>query len=274
MNPVFFLPIVCFVEIIDKSVIMGDAKIQRREENKMVFKKNRISVISILFFLAVIHLPLSMDLKGQEKSKEIEKMENAIDVFKEMVNLPEKGIPEALLDMAEAIAVIPGFWKAAWVIGGRHGKGVILVRKSEGEWSYPAFISMTGGSVGFQIGVQRADIILVFKNKKSVNTITGGTFTLGADAGVAAGPVGRKAEASTDIRFEAEIYSYSKSKGLFAGISIEGASLSIDTDANAKFYRDFDLSVEEILEKKYIKAPSIADEIRKVIARYTQKRKI
>jgi lipid-binding SYLF domain-containing protein len=274
MNPVFFLPIVCFVEIIDKSVIMGDAKIQRREENKMVFKKNRISVISILFFLAGIHLPLSMDLKGQEKSKEIEKMENAIDVFKEMVNLPEKGIPEALLDKAEAIAVIPGFWKAAWVIGGRHGKGVILVRKGEGEWSYPAFISMTGGSVGFQIGVQRADIILVFKNKKSVNTITGGTFTLGADAGVAAGPVGRKAEASTDIRFEAEIYSYSKSKGLFAGISIEGASLSIDTDANAKFYRDFDLSVEEILEKKYIKAPSIADEIRKVIARYTQKRKI
>jgi len=125
-------------------------------------------------------------------------------------------------------------------------------------------------SVGFQIGVQRADIILVFKNKRSVSTIAKGKFTLGADAGVAAGPVGRKAEASTDIRFEAEIYSYSKSKGLFAGISIEGAALSIDTDANAKFYRDFDLTIDDILEMKYINAPSVAEEIRKVIARYTE----
>lgn len=236
----------------------------------MMFKKNRISLISVLFLWAGIQLIWVMDVKAQVASKEIEKVESAIDVFQEMVEMPETGIPEILLSRAEAIAVIPGFWKAAWVIGGRHGKGVILVRKGPGEWSYPAFISMTGGSVGFQIGVQRADIILVFKNKKSVSTIAEGKFTLGADAGVAAGPVGRKAEASTDIRFEAEIYSYSKSKGLFAGISIEGASLSIDEDANARFYRDFDLTVEKILDVKYIKAPSVAEVIRKVIARYTE----
>lgn len=227
-------------------------------------------MIAVLILWAVMHLLLAMDMKAQGKSKEIEKVESAVDVFKEMVDMPETGIPEALMNRAEAIAVIPGFWKAAWIIGGRHGKGVILVRKGPGEWSYPAFISMTGGSVGFQIGVQRADIILVFKNKKSVSTITEGKFTLGADAGVAAGPVGRKAEASTDIKFEAEIYSYSKSKGLFAGISIEGAALSFDTDANVKFYRDFDLTVEEILEKNYIKAPFVAEKIRKVIARYTE----
>lgn len=236
----------------------------------MMIKKNRISLISILFLWAGIQLIWVMDVKGQVASKEIEKVESAIDVFQEMVEIPETGIPEILLNRAEAIAVIPGFWKAAWVIGGRHGKGVILVRKGPGEWSYPAFISMTGGSVGFQIGVQRADIILVFKDKKSVSTIAEGKFTLGADAGVAAGPVGRKAEASTDIRFEAEIYSYSKSKGLFAGISIEGASLSIDEDANARFYRDFDLTVEKILDVRYIKAPSVAEVIRKVIARYTE----
>ena len=161
----------------------------------MVFKKCRVSVTSVFFLCLSILFLLSMGMKAQEKSKEITKVENAVDVFKGMVDLPEEGIPEALLNRAEAIAVIPGFWKAAWVIGGRHGRGVILVRKGKEKWSYPAFISMTGGSVGFQIGVQRADIILVFKNKKSVSTIAQGKFTLGADAGVAAGPVGRKAEA-------------------------------------------------------------------------------
>ena len=236
----------------------------------MVFKKCRVSVTSVFFLCVSILFLLSMDMKAQEKSKEITKVENAVDVFKGMVDLPEEGIPEALLNRAEAIAVIPGFWKAAWVIGGRHGRGVILVRKGEEKWSYPAFISMTGGSVGFQIGVQRADIILVFKNKKSVSTIAQGKFTLGADAGVAAGPVGRKAEASTDIRFEAEIYSYSKSKGLFAGISIEGASLTFDMDANAKFYRDFDLTVDDILTKNRIKAPSIAEELMKTISKYAK----
>jgi lipid-binding SYLF domain-containing protein len=236
----------------------------------MFYKKYPIPVSGVVFFCVAIFFLLSMDIKAQEKSKEIEKAENAVEVFKEMVDLPEEGIPEALLSKAEAIAVIPGFWKAAWVIGGRHGKGVILVRKGEGGWSYPSFISMTGGSVGFQIGVQRADIILVFKNKRSVSTIAKGKFTLGADAGVAAGPVGRKAEASTDIRFEAEIYSYSKSKGLFAGISIEGASLTIDKDANAKFYRDFDLTVDDIFTKDEIKAPFIVEELRKTIAKYTR----
>jgi lipid-binding SYLF domain-containing protein len=236
--------------------------------SKMIYRKYPIPVSLAVFLGGAIIFLLTINLMAQEKSKEIEKVENAVEVFKEMVDLPEEGIPETLLSKAEAIAVIPGFWKAAWVIGGRHGKGVILVRKGEGEWSYPAFISMTGGSVGFQIGVQRADIILVFKNKRSVNTIAKGKFTLGADAGVAAGPMGRKAEASTDIRFEAEIYSYSKSKGLFAGISIEGASLSIDTDANAKFYRDFDLSVDDIFTKDKIKAPSIVEELRRTIAKY------
>jgi lipid-binding SYLF domain-containing protein len=236
----------------------------------MDFLTRSVYITMIVVVLISLLFVSPAEIQSQEKSKEIEKVENAVEVFKEMVDLPEEGIPEALLSKAEAIAVIPGFWKAAWVIGGRHGKGVILVRKGEGEWSYPAFISMTGGSVGFQIGVQRADIILVFKNKRSVSTIAKGKFTLGADAGVAAGPVGRKAEASTDIRFEAEIYSYSKSKGLFAGISIEGASLTIDTDANAKFYRDFDLTIDDILEMKHINAPSVAEEIRKVIARHTE----
>jgi lipid-binding SYLF domain-containing protein len=147
---------------------------------------------------------------------------------------------------------------------------VILVRKEKGVWSYPAFVSMTGGSLGFQIGVQRADIILVFKSKKSVRTIDEGKFTLGADAGLVAGPVGRKAEANTDIKFEAEIYSYSRSKGLFAGVSIEGAVLSMDRDSNAKFYRDFDLTVRDILSKDTIEAPAITEELRLIVVKYAR----
>jgi lipid-binding SYLF domain-containing protein len=236
----------------------------------MDFKRNRIFVRSALFFSVTILFLFSMDIGAQEKSKEIQRVESAIVVFKEMVELPEEGIPESLLNKAQAIAVIPGFWKAAWVIGGRHGNGVILVKKGEGDWSYPAFIKMTGGSVGFQIGVQRADIILVFKNKETANSIAKGKFTLGADAGLAAGPVGRKAEASTDITFAAEIYSYSKSKGLFAGVSIEGAALNIDTDATMKFYRNFDITVDDIFTKDKIGAPPIAEMLRKTIAEYAR----
>ena len=235
----------------------------------MIFKKNRVFVTSIVFLWIALLFLFSTNLMAQKKSKETERVMDAVEVFKRLVNIPEEGIPEALLSRAEAIAVIPGFWKAAWGIGGRHGKGVILVRKEGGEWSYPAFISMTGGSVGFQIGVQRADVILVFKNRRSVKNIAEGKFTLGADAGLAAGPVGRKGEASTDIMFEAEIYSYSESKGLFAGISIEGASLTMDKDANALFYRDFDLTADDILTKDKIEAPSIAEELRKTIADFT-----
>jgi lipid-binding SYLF domain-containing protein len=216
-------------------------------------KKLPIAIFVLISLLIVSTSPTGLDC--YQKSKELERVENSIQVFKELVDLPEEGIPPALLSRAQAIAVIPGFWNAAWVIGGRHGKGVIMVRKGPKNWSYPAFISMTGGSLGFQIGVQRADIILVFKDKKSVKTIADGKFTLGAGASVVAGPIGRKAEADTDIKFEAEIYSYSKSKGLFAGISVEGSSLSMDTDANAKFYRSFELTVEEVLSKDTIETP-------------------
>lgn len=236
----------------------------------MGFKRNRIFMKSALFLLATTLFLFSMNIKAQEKSKETQRVDSAIAVFKEMVELPEEGIPKSLLNKAQAIAVIPGFWKVAWGIGGRHGNGVILVKKGEGDWSYPAFIKMTGGSVGFQIGVQRADIILVFKNKETASSIVKGKFTLGADAGVAAGPVGRKAEASTDITFAAEIYSYSKSKGLFAGISIEGAAINIDTDATSKFYRDFDITVDDIFTKDEIDSPPIAETLRKTIAEYAK----
>ncbi len=231
-------------------------------------KKIHIVSCVILFVLVFSVTPTGLDC--YQKSKEVQRVENSIIVFKELVDLPEEGIPGALLSRAEAIAVIPGFWNAAWGIGGRHGKGVIMVRKGKKDWSYPSFISMTGGSIGFQIGIQKADIILVFKDKRSVKTISEGKFTLGAGASVVAGPIGRKAEADTDIKFEAEIYSYSKSKGLFAGVSVEGAVLSMDTDANAKFYRSFDLTVDEILSKDSIESPAVAKELMKIVTHFAR----
>jgi lipid-binding SYLF domain-containing protein len=203
-------------------------------------------------------------------SDEEDRVYSAIEVIEEMVKIPEEGIPEALLSKAYGIAIIPKVIKAAWVIGGRYGKGVLLVRKTTGEWSQPCFIRIAGGSVGWQIGVQSADIILVFKRRKSVDSITEGKITLGADASIAAGPVGRRAEASTDIELEAEIYSYSKSRGLFAGVSIEGAAIQIDEEANSNFYKRDYVSPQDILYgKRRLMAPPIAEKLRKILTEYT-----
>jgi len=207
--------------------------------------------------------------KASDAKAEKERVRRSVEVFQDLLNLPEKGIPPALLKKGQAIAIIPGLLKAAYVIGGEHGKGVIVVRLDNGEWSDPAFIEMTGGSLGFQIGVEKSDIILVFKDKASVATIAGGKFTLGGGASVAAGPVGRSAQASTDVNFESEVYSYSKAKGAFAGISINGASLQMDQDANERFYRKFGITVDDILSQN-LSAPPEARELRNILDRSTK----
>ncbi len=169
-------------------------------------------------------------------SDENERVQRAVEVLDEVMRMPEHAIPRKMLSDAYAIAVIPNVVKASLVVGGRHGKGVISVRSSDGTWSTPSFISLTGGSVGFQAGVQATDVVLVFRSPRGVDSIVNGKFTLGADAAVAAGPVGRTAAASTDGQLKAEIYSYSRSRGLFAGVALDGAVLSIDHRANAAAY--------------------------------------
>jgi lipid-binding SYLF domain-containing protein len=217
-----------------------------------------------------IHSSAKASTDAPKPTPQVERVKNAVEVCQEFIGLPEEGIPEALLHKSQAIAIMPGVFKAAYVVGGEHGNGVLLVRRDDGSWSNPIFISMTGGSLGFQIGAQKADIILVFKDRKSVETITRGKFTLGGDASVAVGPVGRAAEASTDIKFEAEVYSYSKAKGLFAGVSIKGASISIDKDSNASFYRSFDLTADDILNRPDLEAPQVARELRNLLAKYAK----
>ncbi|MDD3530330.1 MAG: lipid-binding SYLF domain-containing protein [Gallionellaceae bacterium] len=166
----------------------------------------------------------------------IDRIEAATDILSKTIALPEQEIPPALLKNAQGIAVIPGVIKAGFVIGGSYGKGVLTVRSSDGRWSQPIFIKLAAGSLGWQIGAQSTDVVLVFKTRRSVEGLIDGTFTLGADAAVAAGPVGRRGEAATDLDLKAEILSYSRSRGLFAGVSLEGAKLDVDKTANTEFY--------------------------------------
>lgn len=167
-----------------------------------------------------------------------QRTQSAITVLKEMSAIPENSIPERLLAEAYAIAVIPNMTKAALIFGGRGGKGLISVRAENGAWSNPNYINVGGGSWGFQAGVQKSDLILVFTSKDGVESIVKGKITLGADASVAAGPVGRSVQASTDEKLKAEIFSYSRSKGLFAGIALDGTVISIDKKANETMYGD------------------------------------
>ncbi|HET7557003.1 MAG TPA: lipid-binding SYLF domain-containing protein [Rhodanobacteraceae bacterium] len=162
--------------------------------------------------------------------------QTATRVLRDIMQAPDKSIPRDLLRDAYAIAVIPNVLKVGLVFGGRHGDGVISVKSPDGTWSNPVFLSLTGGSVGFQAGVSSTDVVLVFRTRRGVDGIVNGKFTIGADAHAAAGPVGRNLNASTDAAMQAEIYSWSRSRGLFAGVSLDGAALRIDDAADAAIY--------------------------------------
>jgi len=171
----------------------------------------------------------------------------ASEVLEELRTARDQAIPDRLLERAYGIAVIPDLTKVAFFAGGRHGRGVLVVRDSKGRFSDPVFISMTGGSFGWQWGVTSTDIVLVFTTPKGIEGINGGKMTLGADASVAAGPLGRTASAATDPTFKAEVYSYSRSRGVFAGLALDGTVISIDDDANERFYKKIDVAAGDIL---------------------------
>ena len=171
----------------------------------------------------------------------------ASEVLEELRAGRDQVIPDRLLERAYGIAVIPDLTKVAFFAGGRRGHGALVVRDKQGRFTDPVFVTMTGGSFGWQWGVQSADIVLVFTTPKGVEGISGGKVTLGADASVAAGPVGRQASAATDASFKAEVYSYSRSRGVFAGLALDGTVISIDDDANAAFYKKPNVQASDIL---------------------------
>ncbi len=178
------------------------------------------------FFAVTAHAGEREDRRATDASR----------VLDEIMQAPDQAIPSRMLHDAHAVAVIPDVVKASLILGGRAGKGLVSIRNSDGTWSHPSFIKLTGGSIGFQAGVQSTDVVLVFRSARGVDSIVNGKFTLGADAAVAAGPVGRTAQASTDGQLKAEIYSYSRARGLFAGVALDGAVIAIDHRANQSVY--------------------------------------
>jgi len=169
-------------------------------------------------------------------AREEARLIEASGVLEELFAQRDTAIPERLMARAYGIAVIPNVVKVAAVVGGRRGSGAMVVRDANGKFTDPIMVSLTGGNVGWQIGVQSSDIVLVFTTAKGIEGITDGKLTLGADASVAAGPVGRQASAATDQNFTAEVYSYSRSRGLFAGVALDGSILAIDTKSNKGLY--------------------------------------
>ena len=193
-------------------------------------------------------------LPADAETREEKRVVAATTAFDQLLHIPESAIPPTLLSRAYAIAVIPNVVKVGFGFGARRGKGILVVRQDDDSWSNPAFITLTGGSFGWQIGAQSTDVILVFKTHKGVDNIANGKLTLGADASIAAGPVGRQASAATDIAFQAEVVSYSRNRGLFAGVSFEGAGVTMDRQANVSYYGDTSMSPERI----FVSSPNIA----------------
>ncbi len=168
--------------------------------------------------------------------RELKTVEQAAETVHAFASLPLRGIPRSLMSDAAGVAVIPHVLRAGLLIDGRFGRGVVLVHQPDGTWGNPVFVTLSGGGVGGELGVESTDLVLVFKSKKSLDRALAGKLALGGDVTVAAGPLGREAEVATDRRLKAEIYTYSRSRGLFAGVSLEGAHLRVDSEANADFY--------------------------------------
>ena len=220
------------------------------------------------YCIAIFALLLTVGTASAASKEEIRVMD-ATDVVDQLLRIPEQGVPHRLLSRAYAVAVIPHSIKVGFGLGARYGKGILVVRQEDGSWSNPAFIQLTGGSLGFQAGAQSTDIILVFKTRSSVDGITSGKLTLGADASVAAGPVGRTAAASTDWTFKSEVYSYSRTRGLFAGVALNGAGVTMDRKANAAFYGNAAITPEQIFASSGNAAPQAASNFVQVLTAQT-----
>src|SRR5262245_61728054 len=211
--------------------------------------------------LATLILTLAPHVVAQQV--ETDRLTEAARVLDEVLAAPDKGVPESIVDKAQAIVVIPSTVKGALIIGAQRGKGVMSAKTASG-WSAPAFVTLTGGSLGFQIGGPATDIVLVVMNERGIDNLAQNTFKIGGDASVAAGPVGREAAASTDYKLQAQILSYSRSRGLFAGISLAGSTIRADRNANEKIY-GVGYSTKNIVVERKVEPTQAADAWLKVL---------
>jgi lipid-binding SYLF domain-containing protein len=229
---------------------------------------NRKTPVAMLLSSVLLVAAVNLASAG---AREEGRLLTATEVLEEVSAMPDVRLPDTLLAHAYGIAVIPDVTKVAFIFGGRHGNGVLVVRdKLNSPWSNPCFVSLTGGSWGFQAGAQSSDIILVFTTKRGIEGIAGGKITLGADASVATGPVGRQGSAATDILFNAEIYSYARTRGLFGGIAVDGSVIAIDRSANAALYHRSGISATEIFAGQTPVPPATAQRFLERLAATTR----
>jgi lipid-binding SYLF domain-containing protein len=219
----------------------------------------RLLSVSIALLAALVTTTAIAETRTEKR------VNNAIEVLQQFSEIPEQAIPQEILRDAHGVAILPGVIKVGFTIGGRFGRGVLMVRNADGSWSNPAFISLGGGSLGLQIGAESTDIVLVFRNQRSITNIYNGKLTLGGNASASAGPVGRTASAATDGRLGAEIYSYSRSRGLFAGIALDGAWIAMDQRSNDEFYNN-GMTAEEIFAANNMPTPPAAEQLVSLLA--------
>jgi SH3 domain-containing YSC84-like protein 1 len=202
----------------------------------------------LLIVSALVTLVLVLPALASDRDDDIQRIHRSTQVFQEIMNTPDRGIPQELLESAKCIAIVPGEKKFAFVFGGDYGKGLATCRAARG-WSAPLFIAVGGGSFGFQIGGSSTDVVMLFMNDRALRSLLSDKFRIGADATAAAGPVGRHAAAGTDIKLNAEILTYSRSKGVFAGVSLDGAVVQADRSGDQAMY-GANVDRQEILRGK------------------------
>ena len=229
-------------------------------------------IISFLLPLALIILPMLSNPSLARADKETDRLENAGEVMKEIIDIPDD-IPQSLLDKADCVIVFPSVLKAAFIVGGSYGRGAMTCRSGDdfqGPWGAPTMMALEGGSFGFQLGGQATDFVLLVMNQRGASSILSSKVKLGADAAAAAGPKGRDAQADTDVTLRAEVLTYSRSRGLFAGISLEGSTLRPDNDANERVYGK-KLDAKEIVLHNAVPVPPSAKLLIDTLTRHSPK---
>jgi lipid-binding SYLF domain-containing protein len=223
-----------------------------------------------LLIVTTLGLLVTLTAVASDREDDVKRTQKATQVFREIMNTPDQGIPQELLETAKCIAIIPGDMKFAFIFGGNYGRGLATCRTGHG-WSTPMFVAIEGGSVGYQIGGSSTDIVMLFMNDHALQSLHSDKFKLGADASVAAGPVGRTAAAGTDVKLNAEILSYSRAKGLFAGVALDGAVVQADKSGDQAMYGD-NANRHEILSGK-VAVPASARPLLQEISRYVKEAK-
>jgi lipid-binding SYLF domain-containing protein len=232
--------------------------------------KRRLKMLKRFLFVASLAFLVTLTAVASDREDDVNRTHKSAQVFKAIMDTPDQGIPQNLLESAKCIAIIPGDVKFAFIFGGSYGRGLATCRTGHG-WSAPMFVAIEGGSVGYQIGGSSTDLVMLFMNDHALQSLMSDKFKLGADASVAAGPVGRSAAAGTDLKLNAEILSYSRSKGVFVGVSLDGAVMQADKSGDKAMYGD-NVDRHEILTGK-VAVPASARSLLREIGGYAQEAK-